>query len=309
MSALGTTPETEILLTQGGPTVEYSVATLESIRLLAVDGFTAFAHGGLEIGGVLYGLREEGRVIVVSFAELVCEHAFGPGFILSEGDLEALSALLEPPEGLETVGWYRVHTRSGLELDDHDRKLFESFPAGLACTALIVKPTIWGPANAAFYVREPDGQILPPQPREFVLDPPKRKTTPHPIPIDQKRSNTDLGDIDSVPAPPREPRWENTRTAESLPVVATQEAATSETKGRSKWGRLALVLGLVASCVLAGVAFWPRPQRKLELAAYAIAPGQVRIEVESQFAARTPGAFRHIADRRWNPVRQHTAGV
>src|SRR5215475_7103252 len=38
-------------------TVEYSHAVLETIRAQAVGGLTVLSHGGLEVGGVLYGER------------------------------------------------------------------------------------------------------------------------------------------------------------------------------------------------------------------------------------------------------------
>src|ERR1700757_5113488 len=88
-----------------GMAVEYALDVLEGLRRLAVDGFNAFSHGGKETGGILYGLREPGFVRVLSFAELACEHALGPRFVLSETDREALIQLLRPPSDLEVVGW------------------------------------------------------------------------------------------------------------------------------------------------------------------------------------------------------------
>ena len=67
-----------------GVAVEYSLDALEEVRRQAVEGFNAFSHGGLEIGGVLYGIRDAGIVHVVAFAELASVHALGPGFVLSE---------------------------------------------------------------------------------------------------------------------------------------------------------------------------------------------------------------------------------
>src|SRR5438067_416034 len=112
---------------EDGVAIEYSPEVLDEIRRLSVDGFNAFLHGGLETGGVLYGLREANRIVVVSFAELPCEHASGPAFVLSENDRAALSSLMQPPAGLETVGWFRAHTRAGLELDADDRDIFERY--------------------------------------------------------------------------------------------------------------------------------------------------------------------------------------
>ena len=148
-----------------GAKVEYSPAVMEDLRRLAVEGLVAFGHGGLEVGGVLYGLREDKRLSVLGFAEFSCEHALGPGFVLSDNDRKALRNLLVPPAGLETLGWYRSHTRTGMDLDSHDRNLFEAFPTDRKTLGLVLKPTPWGPAGAAFYAREKTGEILPPAPR------------------------------------------------------------------------------------------------------------------------------------------------
>src|ERR1700722_8163886 len=153
-----------------GLAIEYSPAVVEEVRRLAVDGFMAFGHGGLEVGGVLYGAREGHRVSVLASAELPCEHAFGPGFLLSENDRQALTRLLEPPAGLQTVGWYRTHTRKGLDLDASDRELFDQFLAKEKVIGLVLKPSRRGPSSAALYVRKTTGEILPLAPREFAID-------------------------------------------------------------------------------------------------------------------------------------------
>src|ERR1700683_2726988 len=123
----------------GGATIEYSPAVVDEVRRLAVDGFMAFGHGGLEVGGVLYGAREGNRVSVLASAELPSEHALGPGFVLSGNDREALARLLEPPDGLQTVGWYRAHTRKSLDLDASDRDLFDQFLAKEKIIGLVLK--------------------------------------------------------------------------------------------------------------------------------------------------------------------------
>ena len=83
--------------------VQYSAGVLEEVRRLAVDGFNALSHGGVETGGILYGIREADCIRVLSFAELLCEHASGPRFVLSEKDRSVLTGLLQPPDEFETV--------------------------------------------------------------------------------------------------------------------------------------------------------------------------------------------------------------
>src|SRR5690348_12491499 len=97
--------------------VEYSHAVMEEVRLQAVNGFNSFSHGGLEIGGVLYGERRGETVRILAAQELQCEHANGPGFVLSESDSGRFRELIKPRDGMRPVGWYCSHTRSGTTLN------------------------------------------------------------------------------------------------------------------------------------------------------------------------------------------------
>jgi hypothetical protein len=278
----------EIRLTEDGPVVECSTAVLESIRRQAVEGFNAFAHGGVETGGVLYGCREDGRFNIVSFAELPCEHALGPGFVLSEKDGAALADLLQPPPGVETLGWYRVHTRSGLVFDAHDRRLFELFPADAGCAALIVKPTAWGPASAAFFLREPDGRIVPPAASEFLLQPVLEAVQPEaaevpaaePPAVGPELAGREIDRAPSCDGPP----CDGELHALAGPPVSTPVSRLESADARPRALRLSWKFySATALCVLLALIFWPRSPRNLSprnlaLAIYSIAPGQVRIE-------------------------------
>ncbi len=274
----------EIRLTEDGPVIECAMAVLESIRRQAVEGLIAFSHGGLETGGVLYGCRDGGRLNIVSFAELPCEHALGPGFVLSERDCAALADLLHAPPGLETLGWYRVHTRSGLMLDTHDRRLFELFPADAGCAALIVKPTAWGPASAAFFLREPDGQIVPPAAREFLLQPALPAAQPDsselPAATDPPVAEPQIADREIDPAPScGEPSWEAERQPLSEPPAFTALPSPDSPEARPRASRLSWkTYSAAALCVLLALILWPRSPRNLALAVYSVAAGQVRIE-------------------------------
>lgn len=159
-----------------GVSVNYSTDVIQDLRRLAVDGCNAFAHGGKEVGGLLYGRREESGLAVLAYAELECEHALGPRFVLSDKDHAAMAALMEPREGLQAIGWFRAHTRSGLELDARDRELFDRYFEHPLSLGLVLKPSRWGPATAAFYVRDAGGQVGPQSFREFAIEPPARET-------------------------------------------------------------------------------------------------------------------------------------
>jgi hypothetical protein len=145
--------------------VECDQALLVELAARALEGLCRLRHGGLEIGGVLYGRREPGRIIVQTARELECDHALGPTFRLSAADQERLSALISAPgsdpelQGLETVGWYVSHTRSGLELTPHDVEIFSRYFADPAHFALVIKPFQFEPAVAGCFARSIDGQL------------------------------------------------------------------------------------------------------------------------------------------------------
>ena len=65
-----------------GPRIEYAVPVLEEICAEAVEGLYRFRHGGVEIGGVLFGEADNGLVRILAYRPLECEHAFGPRFVL-----------------------------------------------------------------------------------------------------------------------------------------------------------------------------------------------------------------------------------
>jgi hypothetical protein len=237
---------------EDGSTIECSRALLEEVRRLAVAGLVAFGHGGLEVGGVLYGLREGNRLTIQAFAECPCEHSTGPAFVLSAADQQALAQLIRPPAGLQTLGWYRTHTRRGLDLDASDRELFDRFPLQARTLALVLNPAQSGASAGAFYLRETTGEIAPRSPREFTVEPPERSA-------------------EQVPAP----------VAETEPQMPSASLADpwelAEHPAKFGWPAVA---GLVAALivVVAGAVYYRSlPPHVFALRARAIAPGQIRI--------------------------------
>jgi len=67
-------------------TVEYSLVVIEEIRREVTGGVQRLSRGGIEVGGVLYGTREGSAVRIVAMRPIACEHARGPGFLLSDKD-------------------------------------------------------------------------------------------------------------------------------------------------------------------------------------------------------------------------------
>jgi hypothetical protein len=141
--------------------IEYTPAVLEEIRVAAVDAFFKIPHGGLEIGGVLFGQRKDGLVRIESCRMLSCDYASGPSFVLSLADQDRRRDLLTTAaaEGLAPVGWFRSRTRSGIALTEADAYFGEAWQV-----ALVLRPEATRPTRAAFFAH---GASL----GEFVLEP------------------------------------------------------------------------------------------------------------------------------------------
>ncbi|HUE22791.1 MAG TPA: hypothetical protein VMQ86_13990 [Bryobacteraceae bacterium] len=145
--------------------IEYSVAVLEQIREIAVDGYYRLPRGGVETGGILFGTHQGNAVRIAAWREVVCEYAKGPSFLLSEKDVAGLAEAFKVWRGdadlasLEPVGWYRAHTRSEVLLADADLTFFNRFFPRPWHVGLIVRPASFTPTRAGFFFREAGGGI------------------------------------------------------------------------------------------------------------------------------------------------------
>ncbi len=145
--------------------VEYSLAVMAEIRAAANDGFHRLSHGGLEVGGVLFGTHDGNTVRIVDWRPIACRHARGPSFALVAEDEAELSQSLNDyrvvPElaGLFPVGWFHSNTRRSICLAETDVALYDRFFPESWQVALILQPARHGPARAGFFFREAGGLI------------------------------------------------------------------------------------------------------------------------------------------------------
>ncbi len=187
--------------------IEYAVPALEEVSAEGVDGLYRFRHGGMEVGGVLFGTAAGDRVRVVTFRPLDCEHAFGPRFVLSERDRAALKDLLYAPRreaelrGLEPVGWYHSHTRSGIELSPRDLEIYDSYFPQRWQIALVVRPENSGPVRAGFFFRERDGTVHAESSYEEFTCVPRRHGL---VAVEEPEPEAEVAE--PAPPPPPEPR-------------------------------------------------------------------------------------------------------
>jgi len=146
-------------------TIEYSVVVVEEIRREVAEGFQKLSRGGIEVGGLLYGVHEGQTVRIMAIRPAACEHSSGPAFRLSERDRAALAEQIrmdrEDPrlEELVCVGWYVSHTRTEIALSESDQEIFSSYCPQPWQVTLVVRPSRGGNMRAGFFVRESDGTV------------------------------------------------------------------------------------------------------------------------------------------------------
>ncbi len=146
-------------------TVEYSLVAIEEIRQEVAQGYQKLARGGIEVGGILYGARDGRTVSILAIRPIVCEHARGPAFLLSDNDREMLEEQIrqerEDPrlEGMLCVGWFLSHTRSDIMLSDSDLEIYSAYFGAPWQVTLVVRPGRGGSMRGGFFVREPDGAV------------------------------------------------------------------------------------------------------------------------------------------------------
>ncbi len=150
-------------------------AVLTQIRDFAVDGYLRLARGGIEVGGILFGLHEARQIKIKAWRPIACEHANGPSFQLSAKDESGLVRLMEEARdeselrGLEPVGWFVSHTRSDISIRIEDGIFWGKYFPKSWQIALVVKPSRFQPVQAGYFFRTGSQTPLDPCLNEFVL--------------------------------------------------------------------------------------------------------------------------------------------
>jgi len=88
----------------GSFTVEYAVPLFHEIDFFVSEGYRRIAHGGIEVGGLLFGRPTADGIRLEAFLPIECEHAAGPSFKLSERDVAGLRQQMNsPPTGQAVI--------------------------------------------------------------------------------------------------------------------------------------------------------------------------------------------------------------
>ena len=140
--------------------IQLQFDVVDRLILEVMKGFGAVPRRGAEVGGFLLGTRgqmgDQLVVQVLDFAPVACEHAQGPSFLLSANDLaiwrETIQRLQAGPT--QIVGYYRSHTRDGLQLAAEDLSLLDEYFPERDLVSLIVKPYATRASVAGFFFFE-----------------------------------------------------------------------------------------------------------------------------------------------------------
>ena len=275
--------------------IEYSAAMLNQIRMAAVEAYYSVPRGGVEIGGVLFGSIEPGRVIIRTFRRMECEHASGPTFALSERDLEGLERLLRESEtdaslaGQKRVGWFHSHTRSEVCLTEADLDIYHGFFPGPMEVALVVRPLHLKPTRAGFFFRDAAGNVQAEASfKEFIADSAYLQTftTDEPPPAAEAIAPV---------APP---------AAASQTALAGPPGNEPALHHFGKWIVAAILAGVLSSAAV--IAVW-RP-RTVASSPPAPAPAPVTVPQDAAFEAVELEGQTVLRWNRQSPAVQHADG-
>lgn len=200
------------------PVLHCLALVLEELAELAMGGFRRYPWGGVEAGGVLFGLNEPDGVHIHAFRPFECEHEYGPAFELSAKEFESFGRLLasaasdEGLHGFSPVGWYHSVSRRELSLSDHDRALHARFCPEPWQVAMTLKRSRKDPLTVGFFCARADGSLSAHSPpREFAVE-------------DFRLRAADLGTVEpapgvSIPAEGEPEPPEMPATSESQPII------------------------------------------------------------------------------------------
>jgi len=288
--------------------IEYSPAVLEEIRSEAVDGYHRAPHGGVEIGGVLFGMHEEYTVRITVRRPIACQFATGPSFVLTKREEAALADALKEwrndPEitELEPVGWYRSHNRSEVLLSDTDLSFFNRFFAQDWQVGLIVRPASLAPTRAGFFFREADGSIRTEGTyAEFVMASfpfdrqPDTKVAVAEAPlVREARRNVTLERLPVVEEAQLRPLPPEARASAQVESRRAAEHGASGVRGGWKW-----YMAAAAVLATAAAGYWPRGSAHGLALSATDATGQMHImwDRSAQAIQHSTGGSVQILDR------------
>ena len=274
-------------------TIEYSLVVVEELRHDVAEGFQRLSRGGMEVGGALYGARDGRTVTILAMRPIMCEHARGPAFLLSDRDRELLNEQLERAhadprlENMICVGWFLSHTRNEIMLTESDLEIYgDCFGAPWQVT-LVIRPGRGGTMRAGFFVREADGTVKSessylefnfPDRLAGVLDRAPRAER-HPV---ERRAGGGYGRTEAAAAQPALSR----ESPQVFPAAATGPQLLPSPPPRSKWAWLTLYTVVVLGLAVWGVRYFLWTPR-IDPIALSVLEHEGQLQIQWNHNART----------------------
>ena len=122
-----------------------------------LTAFQGVSSGGAETGGILLGSRSGDRILVEDFEPVLCEHRFGPSYVLSDEDLLGLEESVQwfrttHAGDLQVLGFYRSQTGPDSSVGDRDNELMRRFFPDSGSLFLLLKPVRTPAITAELFV-------------------------------------------------------------------------------------------------------------------------------------------------------------
>jgi TonB family protein len=155
-------PETSV-------SIHLNYQTVERLQIEVLRGLDSNNHGGVEIGGILLGRREQsvGRVntFIEEFVPVPCGYSGGSVYRLSDGEARKFERTLElckseATKSSSVLGFFRSHLRDDVFLSPDDLFIAQHFFTDPDNVFLLIKTLPSRGCTAAFFFWE-DGRIQP----------------------------------------------------------------------------------------------------------------------------------------------------
>lgn len=232
---------------------------MEQLRMRAREGLMAAPRVGMSVGGLLLGVRQDSRILLLDSIELPCSHSTGPSFTLTTAekqesrDLVAEANTLSAASKVGVIGWYCSKTRGDAILGASDLDLFAELLPGAGQLAVVLRPDIFESMRAAFFYRDRRGEVV----KAFECE--VEEWRPAPDPRTELDDKTAEQPVDAVPPGPEKehPAVQPVVAADLAPeapkavekrMSAAQHAEAAEpVKSRPASTTLEDIIGLSAS--------------------------------------------------------------
>ena len=212
--------------------VEYPLEVMEEIRAYACDELRGLAHGSREVGGVLFGVRRERAVRILTWRPIACEYVDGDNLHLSRTDALALAVQIEQARvdpnlrDLRPLGWFVCHPDGNVCLTRSDRDTYNGFFPESWQVTLVLRAFGGGAVRAGFFGRELDGTLKADASyQEFPLEP---------LHLTRAGAETIVAEPASPAAPPALPKVSVVEPA-PLPTQAPSFQLSEPVPSRERW--------------------------------------------------------------------------